>query len=268
MIIEMHRDKRAVLAPVFSKMEHAMIQACLQGHMGHAWADDAQNPTCGKIMVGDIAFLAGRPINPAARELVLVVPSRYRSGEMYLVPETPEWDHLIENLFKGRCYRFQRYAFHHEADGFDREKLAGLMASLPEGYAIEPIDARWYGEIIKHAWSRDLCSQFASSEDYAKRGLGFCVIHNGQVVAGASSYALYDDGIEIQIDTREDHQRKGLAAACAAALILECLKRGLFPHWDAANMASVKLAEKLGYRLKGPYDTWGIRMEPSEGAAP
>jgi len=268
MIIEVHKDKRAVLAPVFSKMEHAMIKAYLQGHMGYAWADDVQKPTCGKIMVGDIAFLAGCPDNPAARELLSVVPSRYRSEEMYLIPETPQWDHLIEMIFRERCYKFQRYAFRHDADGFDRNKLAALMASLPEGYTIEPIGQKWYAEIIKHVWSRDLCSHFASAEDYAKRGLGFCVIHDGRVVAGASSYALYDDGIEIQINTWEEHQRKGLAAACGAAPILECLKRGLHPYWDAANMASVRLAEKLGYRLKGPYDTWGVRMAPAEEAAP
>jgi len=71
---------------------------------------------------------------------------------------------------------------------------------------------------------------------------------------------LYNDGIEIQIDTREDHRRKGLAAACGAALILECLKRGIYPGWDAANMESVRLAEKLGYRLKGPYYTWAVKM--------
>lgn len=51
-----------------------------------------------------------------------------------------------------------------------------------------------------------------------------------------------------------------MAAACGAALILECLKRGIYPGWDAANMESVRLAEKLGYRLKGPYYTWAVKM--------
>lgn len=260
MTVELEKGGRSVLAPLFSGFASNMYRSCIQGHMGRAWADDAENPTCGRIMVGDMFFLAGRPDSPAAREMVSEIPSWFCSEELYFVPESDRWSSLIESCHKGRCRKIRRYAFIQETAGFDKAKLAAMAASLPAGYEIRRIDEKWYGEVMKHAWSRDLCSQFESAGDYAGRGIGFCVIHGGEVVAGASSYALYDDGIEIQIDTREDHRRKGLAAACGAALILECLKRGLYPGWDAANMASLKLAEKLGYRLKGHYDAWAVRM--------
>ena len=38
-----------------------------------------------------------------------------------------------------------------------------------------------------------------------------------------------------------------------AALILSCLDDGLYPSWDAANMNSVHLAEKLGYQFSHEY---------------
>ena len=66
------------------------------------------------------------------------------------------------------------------------------------------------------------------------------------------------EGIEIEIDTREDHRRKGLAYACGAKLILECLKRGLYPSWDAQNKWSVALAEKLGYHFDHEYTAYEI----------
>ncbi len=69
---------------------------------------------------------------------------------------------------------------------------------------------------------------------------------NGELVAGASSYAFYKGGIEVEIDTKEEERRKGLALVCAAKLILECLERGLYPSWDAHNKESLALAEKLG----------------------
>ena len=50
--------------------------------------------------------------------------------------------------------------------------------------------------------------------------------------------------IKKEIDTQEDHRRKGLAYACGAKLILECLEKGLYPSWDAQNKWSVALAEK------------------------
>ena len=92
-------------------------------------------------------------------------------------------------------------------------------------------------------------------------------MYEGAPVAGAGSYCVYDGGIEIEIDTREDHRRRGLASACGARLILECLDRGLYPSWDAHDLRSVSLAEKLGYRSAGPYKTYIKVSFREEGAA-
>ena len=75
-------------------------------------------------------------------------------------------------------------------------------------------------------------------------------------MAGAASYAVSEDAIEIEIDTHPDYRRRGLATAAGAALILTCLDRGLYPGWDAHDLRSVALAEKLGYRLDHPYPVW------------
>jgi len=88
--------------------------------------------------------------------------------------------------------------------------------------------------------------------------LGAVVLKNGELVAGASSYSRYREGIEIEVDTRKDHRRKGLAYVCGARLILECLERGLYPSWDAQNMWSVELAKKLGYHFSHVYTAYEI----------
>lgn len=77
-------------------------------------------------------------------------------------------------------------------------------------------------------------------------------------MAGASSYTFYREGIEIEIDTKESHRRKGLATACGASLILECLKRDKYPSWDAIDLRSVALAEKLGYHRAEDYTTYFV----------
>lgn len=86
------------------------------------------------------------------------------------------------------------------------------------------------------------------------------VLKDGELAAGASSYSTYREGIEIEIDTREDHRRKGLAYQCGAKLILECLKRDLYPSWDAPNKWSAALAEKLGYRFSHEYIAYEITI--------
>ncbi len=101
-------------------------------------------------------------------------------------------------------------------------------------------------------------SQYQDYETYKALGLGVVVLKNGELVAGASSYSTYDRGSEIEIDTREDHRRKGLAYACGAKLILECQKRDLYPSWDAQNKWSVALAEKLGYLFSHEYVAYEV----------
>ena len=103
-------------------------------------------------------------------------------------------------------------------------------------------------------------SNFASFREYERHGVGFVAIKSGDgsLAAGASSYSAYKGGIEIEIDTREDFRRQGLATAAAAGLILECLHRGLYPSWDAANLWSVALAEKLGYTFSHEYTAYEV----------
>lgn len=111
---------------------------------------------------------------------------------------------------------------------------------------------------MSEEWSMYLCCQFPDYPAFEKSGIGFAVIHKERIVCGASSYSVYNGGIEIEIDTHEDHRRKGLALACASALILACLDKGLYPSWDAANTASVALAEKLGYHFDKEYPAYSV----------
>ena len=79
-------------------------------------------------------------------------------------------------------------------------------------------------------------------------------------MAGLTEEQCKAQGIEIEIDTREDYRRQGLAYVCGARLILECLDRGLYPSWDAQNKASVALAEKLGYHYSHTYTVYEIMV--------
>jgi len=136
--------------------------------------------------------------------------------------------------------------------------LNQFVRDLPEKFRLARIDGALYPRTFEQKFSHDFCSQFQSAEDYAARGLGYCVLRGNEIVCGASSYTIYDGGIEIEIGTKEAYRRQGLATACAAKLILECLARGMYPSWDAANTESVALAEKLGYHFSHAYDTYEI----------
>lgn len=91
-----------------------------------------------------------------------------------------------------------------------------------------------------------------------KRPLVNTGFRKGVPVSGASSYSSYWEGIEVEVDTREEYRRRGLAYVCAAKLILECRNRKLYLSWDAHNMQSVALAEKLGYHYDHEYTAFSV----------
>ena len=58
-----------------------------------------------------------------------------------------------------------------------------------------------------------------------------------------------------------EERRKGLATICCSALILDCLEEGLYPSWDAQNMNSVRMAEKLGYEFSHEYAAYEVASD-------
>ena len=234
------------IAPLFEGWEETMVWSCLQGVMGRAAWNGAG--TAAMIASGDFCFLAGEPDEDLLR----------RAGGPILVPRTADWRPLIEAVFADRAVLETRYAIRKEGDIFDRERLRGFAAALPAGYRLRQIDEALVPALLAESWSRDLCSAFESPADCCRRGLGFVALEGDVPVAGAGSYCVYRGGIEIEIDTRPDRRRRGLAAACGAKLILACLERGLYPSWDACDLRSVSLAEKLGYHRGSPYPVYWV----------
>lgn len=234
------------IAPFFDGWEETMIWSCMQGHMGYAIADDDVNPSSAQIVVGDFCFFAGEPNAALAA----------KAAAPLIIPRSQEWCKVIESVWGNGVEKAQRYAIKKEPDVFDTEKLTAYANSLPAAYTLQLIDEEIYGQVVTEPWSQDFCALFADYNDYHNRGIGVAVLHEGALVAGASSYSVYDTGIEIEIDTKPEYRQKGLATACGAKLMLECLQRGLYPSWDAHDLRSVALAEKLGYHLDAPYTVY------------
>lgn len=256
MIYEANSDVKKRLIPIFKGMGDTMILSCLQGYMGKAYADNKKNPTAAEIIVGELVFFAGDPNVEAAEELLNNLP-----GECFVVASTDGWKNCIEKIHEGHADKFQRYAFKKDKKYLNYNHIKSFLSMLPEGYELKKVDRAIAYDKSFHEVSEDFTAQFDSIEDYLNRGVGFCILHEGKVVCGASSYSIYNNGIEIQIDTQPKYRRKGLATVAAAALILDCLDSGIYPSWDAANLTSVHLAEKLGYVMDEPYDAYHIKYK-------
>lgn len=239
-----------VVAQLFEGWEESLIWSALEGIMGSCHALTNDNPKSALIVQGDFFFLAGVP----ERELIEYIPEGWHGTCRLLTPQNEDWSAAITSCCGAAAERETRYAIKKEQGIFDPERLAQAVCAAPT--AIVPIDESLYHKCLEAPWSRDLVNRYETWEQYDRLALGFVAVSEGEVLSGASCYCTYSKGIEVEIDTHPDHRRRGLAYACGAALIFECGKRGLYPSWDAANLGSVALAEKLGYHFSHEYPVY------------
>jgi len=210
--------------------------------MGQAWADDENSPTIAKIDCLGICYVAGDATLPQARELLRQITKGYE-----LQVNNEVWHNLIQDELSDKIYKFTRFKFKRNFSLFDSEKLQTYIQALPNIYEVRLIDEAIFHHLPTVIDSH--CEQFSSFSQFEKHGIGVVVLHEGEPVCAASPYVYCDGIIDVQIDTLPQHQRNGLATACAARLILECMGKGVFPNWDADCDESRYLAEKLGYQL-------------------
>lgn len=241
-------------AGLFADWKETIIWSCIQKVMGEIYVADPECPASAMAVLGDFCFFAGAE----NRELVLYKPAHCHQDFIIMIPQSAAWHPLIEQCYKERAKKVTRYAMKKEPEIFHPEQLQVIVQNLSSEYRLQMIDEEAYGMCQKQQWSKDLVSQYKDYEMYRKLGLGVVIMRSDELVAGASSYSTYQQGIEIEIDTKEEFRRRGLAAVCGAKLILECLERKLYPSWDAQNPWSVALAEKLGYRFDYEYPAYEI----------
>ena len=229
---------------LFAGLEDTMIRSCLQGMMGgKIYVTDLKAPRAAMAYLAEFAFLAGEP----ERELAAFKPE----GLVGMVPQDERWEALLKECWPD-VEPVTRYAIKKHTV-FDRKKLEGIVASLPAEYELRRLDGELYDACLESEQFEDNVCHFESKEQFLELGRGFAVLKDGEIVSVASSYTAFREGIEIEIDTEEEHRRRGLASVAGAALILSCLDDGLYPGWDAANLESVHLSEKLGYEFDREY---------------
>ena len=123
---------------------------------------------------------------------------------------------------------------------------------IPEGYELREIDeellSRMEGRIVP-------LSFWSSSEEFLTKGKGYCLTKNGEVAAVSFSAAVSSKQIDIGIETKEAHRRKGLAVIVAKKMTEYVLSIGKEPVWDcdAANVGSRATAERVGFEVASQY---------------
>lgn len=244
---------------LFENWDETVIWSALDGIMGEIYTTSERGKADSAfITLGEFLFFAGEP----DEELVRHKPHSYKSSFALFVPRHDEneekWCALFEKVYGNRAKRITRHSTVKTPHSFDLSYLNECAAALPSGYCLKMMDEDLYNECKKHKWCKDFVSQYPTWESYSSNVIGVMCLYDGEIAAGMSAFSHYNGGIELELATREDHRRKGLARAVSAKMISECAKRGLYPSWDAANDASITIAKSFGYTLDRDYTAYEI----------
>ena len=256
-MIHVTKQDRKAMAPLFTGLEDSMVIAYLQGFMGDGYVDRMPDPQVGLIVSAEYCFFGGDTDLPEAVELASSLFETTPLDQMIAIypDQQTGWLDLLMSLTQFRPASLPRFGIVQRDYTFDMEKLQAIAASVPEGMKLVRFDEELYRQAMSEHWSMAFCEAFASAEDYLSQGFGYAVTENGRLVSGASTMTVYEGGTETQVATRKGYEGRGLALACSAAFIMECDRKGMRPCWDAANEASLHMAQKLGYEYRGLYMT-------------
>ena len=101
-------------------------------------------------------------------------------------------------------------------------------------------------------------ANYPSYGAFQAEGSGAVIWRDGEIIASASSFLSLYGEVELDVSTAEEYREMGLATACAAAMLRDCMARGIAVHWDAQNAASRRLAEKFGFVADRDYPVYWV----------
>ena len=231
----------------FGWCRDSMVISYFDGIMGEGYVS-GENVF---IRSGDYLYLAGAPAE--GRDIAGYIRKKMNESAV-IIPEDIRWEQEL-----GACVlnleRVKRFHTRLPEGGLDRDLLESA-ASLTGCECVRLVRAgkREYEDLAACGWENSFVSNFKGREDFLENGFAFCVYAGEELASAASTFGYYSGGYELQIATDPKFRRRGYALTASAAFLLECLDRGKRPHWDAANMTSVRIAQRLGFEYDGEYE--------------
>lgn len=261
-MLQVNRDtKIGNIANVVNEKSPSFSGIVSQECKGKLWVNDIEMPTIAlaeSYAVGSFAFLG-----------------TYKTDEDFLCLrdflENDLFVHLRENGYD--CFEFSVESesirdsilkmFRDKSIKAEKEfsfrinTVPEKKKDIPNQYQLKKVDASLWDKVTDGKYENTellktrLLESWHSFEDFEDKSAAYCVIFKNRIVAVMVGTACFNNVIDIDIETEEEHRRKGLAYAMAVEFISDCLKNDHIPQWDCveSNPNSYNLAKKLGFKL-------------------
>lgn len=244
------------------QFKDSVICSIFENITGRLYVDNENEPTAVLACYKDFCFMSGGACEAFKAENLEEIIFSQCDNPVFIADNSLWVNYLSENTEVRKISRYKLEA----PESFDRNTLEGVMEKINElvGFKLEKISGSDFDSSDSRLWEHDIRGCCKSREEFCERSFGYKITKDGRIISFANAYAYYSKGIEVQIETLPDFRSMGLASAVGAALVLECSERGLTPHWDAANLHSARLAQRLGFELLYEYDAYEMRKRINE----
>ncbi|MBG9820928.1 GNAT family acetyltransferase [Bacillus safensis] len=233
--------------PAYPVFVDAVMDGMIQGHL---YVDDEVHPlvyfleaSCG------IYYVSGRSEAELLRCSAFIVDvyerQKRQNGRFTLFSANPLTDAMMKKCLGLHLNEMERHAYVYSQayshatqphPGYRVERTNEQVMTASSAFPSSYYEAYW-GETAR----------------FLSKGIGIAILNGENVVSECVSIFSSMDRAEIDIWTDESYRGKGLALLSAQHMISTCLEKKRTPHWDCDvhHLASIKLAEKLGFqRLK------------------
>jgi len=251
-----------VVVPLKSvTINNLFARAVIEKHLhGKVFVDDVDTPnTFYVVHPYGMSLLFGNPdndeFNRQFRHYALN-KDRLRNKFEWMQVFPDSWDDKLKDLFGSDLVKFSDNSENKndivELNGrvnfkFNQEAYFAFKKNLPEiNYKIERTDKAIFNEmkgtvVPMHFWK--------DAEHFCNQGIGLSLFYDNKLASTAYSAFIFENFLELGIETVEEYRGKGLAQYACSALIDYCLQNNYEPVWSCRfeNTASYKLAQKLGF---------------------
>jgi RimJ/RimL family protein N-acetyltransferase len=255
--------------PLFRGLEyHMMSAASISGRRrARIFADDTARPGAAFIFTPQIwGYLAGKPGGgDFADRLGEEIFAKHILGKAVtalFVATDPDdwWEQLVRVLGPFVPIPASRLYYVCTRPSFDWREI------IPEGFSVERVTE----EMMSHpdfelphdamAWIKE----WGGPAAFLEGGFGFVAWEGDRPVSWSFADAVIGQRCEIGIYTEEGYRKRGLGAATSGAAVEYAFSTGIKQvgwHCAAENEASMRTAERVGFRLEREYEMHLIVMD-------
>lgn len=227
---------------IYTSCLHSILEHC---NLGTVFTDDRNHPTFFIVCSPSSSSNLNAPVYLAGKfdqHVLKKIASFLKTFPKISLVIPMNWEH--QSLFEQEGFKaVERMQLRRPFQSFD---FAPWEKSLPSQYSFSEMKEENFTQC---KWRPFILSCYGDQALFFNKGMGFCILNQGKVIAESYGLFISNGQTEIGIVTDPEYRGQNLGTIACAIILDYCYKNNLEPYWncDLHNIPSAMIAKKLGF---------------------